>query len=190
MYLLRVNKNNIMVMKILDLYVLKGKGGFINYKFMETHFKLLTTKREGSKIIEINFDVPVADIASGRIKKGKNILVEKVGRDGLKYLGAEGDWETMMNYGITETDVYHTLPGNNEFKSFSEEADTIEYHESTENNKTTIEITMNDEVLGKATVDNGIIHLNEVHNDVGRKLIIDWLKSRGHDVSKLKLYDK
>lgn len=171
--ILKVKPENVRPMKVVDMYVTKGIGGILNYKYVRTYFKLVSNEGNDVKLTEVFFDVPVQDIQSKRVRKGSVILVEQFPR-GLKYLGADGDWETMLNFGISP-DI------RAEFGTFSEEGFSISYEEedSSDNSKTVI-IRVNGKLVTELRFLNGELVKKLCKDTVGEKLANDWLTSRGY----------
>lgn len=171
--ILKVKPENVQPMKVVDMYAMKGKGGIINYKYVQTYFKLAYNEDKNVRLIEVTFDVPVQDIQSRRLKKGCIILVEKF-PTGLKYLGVDGDWETMLSYGVHPHDEV-------KFGTFSEEvSESLEYDEQEVNGRHTVTIKMNGETIADICVQNGVIVKNYYTTELGGKLASDWLESRGY----------
>lgn len=175
--ILKVNTSNVRVMKVVDMYVMKGLSPslFGNYKRLKTYFKLQTVDKGVPKLLTITFDVPTPDIASGRVHKGANILVEKFGEDSLKYLGAEGDWETMLSFGYPSNQL-GILP--DKFKNFSEESRgaEVEYIEDSKQ----VSIHVNGETVASADFSEGAVRRLTNSNRLGRQLLNEWLESRGY----------
>ena len=179
--ILKVNTSNVRVMKVVDMYVMKGLNPslFGNYKHLQTYFKLQTIDEGVPRLITITFDVPTQDIVSKRVHKGGNILVERFGEDSLKYLGAEGDWETMLSFGYPSNQL-GILP--EKFKNFSEDLrqPNVEYSESAKQ----VSISIDGSTIASADFSDGTLKRTTYSSNLGKQLLGEWLTSRGYHKSE------
>ena len=176
-----MKKENVIPAKIIDMYAYKITGGFLEPKMVQTYLKLqLPVDKEGkTEIIEVNVDIPTVDIQSRRIMTGKKILIERTSQNSLVYLGPEGDWETMMKFGIAPRDK---AIFNVQFADFSETSPAgIEYIESQTNEplRGKLEIKAGEVVLASADIHPDGLHNCRYLNDFGKKLLIDYARPRG-----------
>lgn len=178
--ILKVNPENVRLMKVSDIKPLKGLGGIINYKYIDTFFVLLSKDEHGRPVlIDVTFKVPVQDYQSGRLRKGCNILVEKYPK-GLKYLGVEGDWETMLSFGLKPNQDGTGILGG-KYTTFSEEDNisfTTEEHETSDGVKTYTCWWCGAKVV-ELRVRNGILLSKFVERSEFDKLANDWLEAEG-----------
>lgn len=179
-----VNINNVEVMKIVDSYAMKGIGGILSYKFVKTYLKLLSSKGLGKpqELIEATFDIPAADVRFGNILPGKNILVERLGNK-LKYLGAEGDWEVMLNYGV---DPNQKAIFEQKYRQFNEEVPDDILKINVDGNLLTI--TSLNECLGRALVDstNNTLTVEFAKDKTTWDLFSKYSEPRGLKIKKLR----
>ena len=182
--ILKVDPNKVRPMKVVDMWTMKGVGGFLNYKYIRTYFKLASNDNKGNvRFIDVTFDVPVQDIQSKRITKGSIILVEEYPK-GLKYLGVDGDWETMLSFGIApEKEVKFGTFSTNEFSELVERS--LSYDEYEVNGKKRVEIRQNGQLVAELEFLNGTLVKRYCGNKIGSKLANQWLESRGYEVSSL-----
>lgn len=90
--------------KVLGMYVSKMTG--IVHKQVKTYlrFQFPDDYSKDTIIGEGIFDIPATDLygAYPKVAIGKIILLGKE-PEGYRYLGPEGDWQTMMNSGFTKS---------------------------------------------------------------------------------------
>lgn len=176
-----MKKENVVPARIIDMYAYKIIGGFLEPKMVKTYLKLqLPINKEGkTEIIEVNVDIPTVDIQSKRIMTGKKILIERTSRDSLVYLGPEGDWETMMKFGIAPKDK---AIFNVQFADFSETSPSgIEYEEtgSLWNCNRKLRIFAGEITLATADIRKDGFRNCKYINDFAKKLLIDYARPRG-----------
>lgn len=171
-----MNKKNVTPALILDMYVhMVGSYGQV-----KTYFKLQlpifkdNNGKEKYEVIEVDIEVPQQDIQSRKIMIGKKILIERVNKNHIIYLGPEGDWETMLQFGVSPND-YATFDAK--FHGFSEETSPagIEYIQG----PGTITIKAGEVILARADIRSDGLYNCRYLNEIGKKLLIDWGRPRG-----------
>ena len=171
-----MNKKNVTPALILDMYAHLVTNG----KQVKTYLKLQLPifkddkGKERYEVIEVDVSIPQEDIQSRKVMVGKKVLIERVNKDNIIYLGPEGDWETMMQYGIAPNDY---AKFDAKFHGFSEDTSPagIEYIEDEYH----ITIRAGEHVLAEADVASDGLHNCRYKGEIGKKLLIDWGRPRG-----------
>lgn len=99
-------KGKLIPVKVLGMYASKISGFLRKQVQVYLRFQFPDNYNGDRKVVgEGTFDIPATDLYGTypKVTVGKIILLGK-GEDGTyKYLGPEGDWETMMNMGAAKS---------------------------------------------------------------------------------------
>ena len=165
---------------IMDMY-----SHMVTGKQVRTYFKLQLpifkdrSGRERYEIIDVDIEIPQVDIQSRRVSVGKKILIERLDKNHIRYLGPEGDWETMMQYGIAPDDY---AKFDAKFHGFSESETSpsgIEYIEEGAIEGIKLTIKAGEVTLGTALITPEGAYQCRYNGQYGKKLLIDYCRPRG-----------
>lgn len=166
-----MDKRKVTLALVIDMYAHKITG-----KHTSTYLKLqLPVVNNRYEVIEVDLEIPNVDIQSRRVSVGKKVLIERVDKEHIVYLGPEGDWETMMKWGISPDDK---ATFNQKFHGFSQNetsVDGIEYIMNGNN----LKIKAGEVILAEASIEEDGAHDCRYNGEIGKKLLIDYCRPRG-----------